>query len=395
MSDKPFDRVVAYDLAVLRHEHINRQASQVDTTFRELIRQLIVRRSGNFGDSSFSATAVSRQGFFNAAFRPTWSGGMNVQLFAGVGFLLSAAPPTETDIDSVSGLDDMSVLKPVVLTEHVTVAVPTSGALPRIDLIEVTFARRRSDSESLSYLSDPTTGTLSTAGFLTNFGWGLSSSDLGYVSAPSNSTAYIGYKQGVENASPSAPSVTSGYTALCYIYVPAGLTTMANQYIYDRRPLIDPGTVRVTLTKDAGTGGGLTLHTLDAPPGVEVRVVEDTGTTCAFTVYVLAPNAKAVYDAMPSVKGLAHSVTVSQDSFSPSETIQAKSAAGVTLLGSGDVADLANASLAHPTTLTTAIDLDRYCYYVSVSLLRNNATTVDFNPTNATLVTVTLDLPSY
>lgn len=392
MADEAFDRVVAYDLSVLSHTHLNRLMSQFDVTVRELVRQFMLRRSSNFSDSTFLTTGTNRNGFIGPAFRPTWTGGMNLQLTAGIGFLIDAT--TTSDIDSVTGLDDLSALKPLVLPSSVTVAVPTADAThPRIDLIEVKQTGRRDNSESLVYLSNPTNGTLTTASFLTNFGWAMSASDLAYVTSPASSTTAIGYKTGVPGASPATPSVTSGYVAVGYVYVPAAAVSLGNQYVYDRRPLVNPGTVRVVLSKDAGTGGGLTLYSVDAPPGVEVRVVEDTGTKCAFKLYVIAPNAKAVNDAMPSVKGLAHTVTVSQDAITPSETVQAKSAAGVTLLGGTDVTNLANAALTHPTALTTAIDIDRYYYYVSVSLMRNNATSVDFNLSNATLVTVTFDIP--
>jgi hypothetical protein len=317
---------------------------------------------------------------------------MNLQLTAGIGFIIDAT--TTSDIDSITGLDDLSALKPLVLPSSVTVAVPTADAThPRIDLIEVQQTGRRDNSESLVYLSNPTTGALTTASFLTNFGWAMSSADLGYVVSPASSTTAIGYKQGVAGASPSAPSVTSGYVAVGYVYVPALAASLGNQYIYDRRPLVNPGTVRVSLVKDAGTGGGFTLGSIDAPPGVEVRVVEGAAANCNFVVYVLAPNAKAVFDALTGSVQLAHSVSVMPIVGIPAETVQACSIANVQLLSGSDVTDLANAAITFPTTLTTAVDVDRYCYRLSVSLLRNNGTLVDFNNSYANAVTVTLELP--
>jgi len=392
MSDKAFDRVVGYDLAVYRHEHVNRQASQIDTTLRELIRQFMLRRSSNFSASTFVTSGANRNGFISTAFRPTWTGGMNLQLTAGVGFMIDAT--TTSDINSISGLDDLSALKPLVLPSSVTVAVPTADAThPRIDLIEVQHTGRRSDAESLTYLSDPTNGVLTSASFLTNFGWALSAADLGYVVSPASSTTAIGYKQGVAGASPSAPSVTSGYVAVGYVYVPAAAATLGDQYIYDRRPLVNPGTVRVALVKDAGTGGGFTLSSIDAPPGVEVRVVEGSGARCDFVIYVVAPNAKAVYDALPATKTLAHSVSVLQITAAPAETVQAWSTADVRLLNGTDVTDLANASVTFPSVLTTAVDVDRYYYRIGVGLLRNNGTLVDFNNSYTNSVTVTFDIP--
>ena len=392
MADKPFDRVVAYDLAVLKHEHLNRAYSQFDMTARELARVAAMKRSDNLSTSAYSTAPTGRQGFIGAGFMPTWVSGMNVRLLAGQGFQQDAT--TSTDINGIGGLDDLSTFKPLVLPANVDIAVPAADPTnPRIDLIEVRYNGRRADTESLVYLSDPTNGVLSSASYLMSYTYGLSAPDVGYVLDPASSTTAIGYKQGVAAGSPSAPSVSSGYIAVGYIAVGAGAVVLSDAYINDYRRVLGPRRVSVSLTKASGANGLISNVVIDAPPGVLARVVNNvTSGGARFNVLIMdwysafngSQQALPVQVSAFPTAGLTLPYTTSQ--------VTAYAYCNNRVFSGTDVTNLADAALTFPATLTRASTGIYRLYDLFVFHQRHAAGTIDHNiPTCRT--TVTFDIP--
>ncbi len=391
MADNTFDRAVANYRTGLSAELLNRSASLLDKEARAIDYMNAIVRNNNVTPVNSTAYKVT-EGFYKLGFQPYWSGaGMGVTLRAGRGYKLTTV---SNDIDGVPGLDDYGI-DPLVLDNAVTITAPNGTANARVDLIQVKIKRVLTDSASLRYLSDPAAGTITTVGLDTTMSYNMVSADIEIVAEPANNTGYIGYKTGLDDGSLTIPSVDIGYIAVGYVYVPAFAAALTAANIYDIRNLLNPGRVSVSLEKDAGTGGSFTLYSICAPPGVSVYVTAQATAKCSYTIYVFAGNAKIAYDALGVTNSLPVCVTSGpQATFAPvTETMDSVAVAAVVALGAGDVVDLANAAITFPATLTTLIDTARYAYRITVQNLRNNATVVDYNCTNAFLQSVVFDIP--
>jgi len=243
MANNPFDRTIINPREKPLSQDINQAQSQLDMTMREVLRRLLAQQTPwSFGGATHSNHGESpASGFLGGGLRvsPSSPTALTVRVPAGIGFFYNASD-VPSSIDSIVGLDDLSAYKPVVLLSDVTLNVPTPpGANSRIDLIEVRTNRATNNPTSRLVLNtttgafDPTTVDKTLTHVLDG--------STGYVVTPSDSTTAIGYKSGTAAVTPVAPAVTAGYTAIAYVWVVNGATTIDEAQLTDVRKVLAPG----------------------------------------------------------------------------------------------------------------------------------------------------------
>lgn len=308
MSNAAFDRPIVNQLEKPISTDVNLVAAYAMNTLTELLRCQNRVRGGNLIASGLSGASGSGlaadigRGFVGDGFMPYWSSGMQLKLRAGLGFYTNSAA-IQRSIGSVSGLDDVSMWQPLVIQQDQTLTVPpnTSGAA-RIDLIEVRVARRQTNPAE-TYTLAPTTGAFGSGQLNKTLTYALDD-DIGVFDETGPSTTAIGYRVGV--LPDDAPTVSPGYIAIGYVYVPDGTTsTLSDAAVYDyRRILLGSGlpiTVRVAF--NGGASGGLldSATIVHAPPGIEVAVVDDAASAYAgFSVYVFAGDSATASAYLPA-----------------------------------------------------------------------------------------------
>ena len=243
MANKPFDREIINVRERPFSSDINLSEYYADLSLRETIKNLITpRTSVSNPDPLFSTTAR----FLGASFKvvPTSPVSGSVIISKGLGFVGST--DADININNVLGLNDTSQMKPLVLSSNKLVDVPTPDPLlDRIDIIEVKSEYLTTDSTSRD-IFNAVTGVFNPIPVPKTFSWALDQS-LGYVTAPSDSTTAIGYKEGLAHASPTVPSTTAGYTKIAEVLVSAGATSFSQGRIIDFRKLVAPsGQIKVT-----------------------------------------------------------------------------------------------------------------------------------------------------
>lgn len=331
--------------------------------------------------------AVLSGGFFGAGFMPRASGAFGVTLSAGYGF---KAPGTNvTSFEGNYNLNDMNAFRPLVLPSEVTFVCPTAGAQPRIDLIEARPNLATADPADTLILNE-LAGTISTQSKNRTLTRRLLSSHQGFVLSPASSTAALSYKQGVAGASPTAPSVTSGYEAVAYVYVPGSAGTITAANIYDLRRLVGPMRVSLCVTKDSGTAGALTINSIEAPPGVQVAVYNNTGAAQAgYILYVLCGNANLAHAA--GVASLPVQVSTYINHSSPSEAIIPYAWGAVEQLNGTVVTHLAADVLGG---VTAGSSLSSYkVFKITVRHMRVYNETFDYAIDNGVTDSLTFDIP--
>jgi hypothetical protein len=255
MPDKPFDQTIINPRERPLSSDINQLQSQLYYALRTVL------LNWTRGEAGYPT------GFLGDGFRLYAAGGMTVGVTAGVGFQRVAGSGA-LDIGGVVGLNDLSELKPLLLSAAPTFTVPTPDAThPRYDIVEVKYDRRVENPLSRDILNI-VTGQFSptlvpkTLSFLLD---GLTST---------NGSSPINYKTGTPAASPTLPTTTAGYVRLGHVYVPAGAASITSENIADRRPLLQPDgqlvaswSCQITTSVNPPTIGNVSII---APPGVEI-----------------------------------------------------------------------------------------------------------------------------
>lgn len=277
MSNKPFDRTISNTREKLISGDFNLMQTYSDLAVREqLLRTHSPRTSisSDVLDRSYDARFAS-DGF---KVRPTSPTGMSVRVTAGMGFVGSPTD-TQTNIDSVTGLNDTSALKPVVLTEEQEFVVPSNpGLLTRIDIIEVAYNKEAVDSEPRDVLNQ-SSGSFQITAVNKTFSWALDGLT-GSVIFPLPSNQPLSYKKGSSGG--GVPPTTSGYTKIAEIYVDPGTTTIEEANVADFRKLLCPSgymTVSAKISLPNVNASSIaqpiadlkpTVLSLSAPAGVSV-----------------------------------------------------------------------------------------------------------------------------
>lgn len=296
MSGKPFDREVINALERPLSSDVNEVGSYADLALREFIMNLTAERNGAVDDSRKIVPTVGGAVFLGAGFktRALGSPAMQVQLDPGLGFYNDNTPTSS--VSNVSGVDDLSVIKPLALTASEIIAVPAADPVnPRIDIIEVKIDRRMTDS-SLRDVLNVSTG---------QFQPGAVNKTLSYNQNGRSTVGGVGsinYKVGTPAATPVAPAVDAGYVKIAEVDVFANASAINTVNIRDFRFMVGPQgrlpfAFRVTTARVPGVGFSGTYPQLSrviTPPGMQIGAVVPSlsfvGTTAAGDVklYLIA-----------------------------------------------------------------------------------------------------------
>jgi hypothetical protein len=335
MANNPWDQVILNVRERPLSTDMNQQWSQSARSLREMLKYLLGVRT-----AVANPTLAAGEGFLGDSFRvgPESPASMNIVVRAGYGFQNNGAD-VPVAIGSVTGLDDRSSYKPLVLNAAQTIAVPAADPTnPRIDIVEVAYDRYTTDSSSRDVLD---TGTGQFVATLVNKT--LAFLQDGRTSV--NGAAKINYKTGTPAGSPAAPSTTAGYIKIAEVLVDAAATSIAENKITDLRKLLFPNGIgmasgRVTMP---ATGVSLlpTLSNLQAPPGVDVIA---RGVSVSGSQVEIAVRAGAQVAGFTPQASLLYLVTGSEFRHA---SITVTSSAVAT---SGDVAAYADAAVSAPVT---------------------------------------------
>lgn len=286
MADKSFDRVILNVRERPLSSDINRMASQHDRTLRDLLARYVQHRTS----TSDPTSQPPPTGFIGDSYRvvPVAPAAMQVKLLAGQGFFFDAVS-VPSAIGGVSGLDDLSAYKPLFLGADQVINVPASDPVnPRIDIVEVKYDRRTTDSSSRDIL-DPSSGAFGSATVNKTLTWFQD----GQVSV--NGSASINYKTGTPGGVPVAPTVSAGYVRIAQVRVNALVTTIADEgVIGDFRVLLYPHgmgqfSCRVAMPfLDGGGAAQPTLSNVIAPPGVRIAVTGENQDLPRIRLYIFA-----------------------------------------------------------------------------------------------------------
>lgn len=323
-------------------------------TIRELLRTQLRFRSANWTNGGGSAASEGNDpsyGFFSDGFQLYRSDTDKVSVREGLAFYRDVTSSTSA-VDGVSGLTDSSDFKPIVLNGDVEFTVPAADTVnPRYDIVEVRVNRQRTNLAGRDVLN-LVTGDFVPDSLATTLDWSVDTSTA--VTTAAASTAALSYRRGTAAASPAVPTVTPGYIAIGYVYVPAdggGAVTLTDAEVMDYRlPALPasglPVTVRVQFV--GGSAGGLTGGgtRVSAPPGFNVIVVDDAAAAAAqfdvcfvggpLSAYDIVPVGAVGYPTSPGTNVLTASVTDN----------------GFASVTAGDVTDYADNTKTSPDVLT-------------------------------------------
>ncbi len=285
MANLPFDRVVWNPLEKALSTDWNLNTSESDRSLRDTMMMLM-----KYAETS-SPTGYLASGFVADAFRVVPGGGMNVVVTSGIAFFENGSPTI--GIGSVSGLNDLSLYSPIVLsnTVGITFAVTTPAAgNERYDLIEAKIDRRT--VSGTTPVLDPTTGVFGTDTNIKELTYAVDN-DYGIQTNPSaSSTAGLSLKRGTPAPTASIPTVSPGYVAVAYIKVNSSTVSIAGANIADVRPIIFAhGSFDVTAKfriTPSGSSYALSVGEVLAPPGVDAAVVIPDNSRFNVTMYIKA-----------------------------------------------------------------------------------------------------------
>lgn len=274
MPNNAFDRTIINVRERPLSTDINQLQSQLDRVLRAQINKYFVGRASDSSDA-FNTPTVAR--FFGDSFKVRAKNPVSglVEVTPGLGYFPNSAD-VPTAIDSIVGLDDLELMKPLVLNAAQSFTVPTADPTnPRIDIIEVKYNRDTGNPLSRDIL-DPTTGAFVSSTVDKTLTFTLDGLT-GSVVSPAGSTAAISYKKGVAAGSPTVPATTSGYVKIAEIRVAALATTFDDNVIGDFRRIAIPHNAFNFFVQytTATAGSPPTLVRTNAPPGVKVCVVND------------------------------------------------------------------------------------------------------------------------
>lgn len=282
MANKPFDREVINVRERPLSTDANLSAAYGDASLRFMFQQLLAERANDA-----SPVAVPVTGFVGNAFHvsPVNPAAMQVSVAEGVAFVEVPLSPADLNIGSpsISGLDDLSSYRPIVLNSAHTFNVPAADlANPRIDIVEVKVDRRLTDATVRAVL-DPATGVFNPTSVPKTMTYAVDD-DTGINTTGGNSTAGLSYKTGTPGAVPAVPATSAGYIKIAEIHVAAGAVALAGTVMRDTRVLLSPGGV-VTMGVKAKRVAGVWSVDVQAPPGWKVAL-ETTTNTGAFTLWI-------------------------------------------------------------------------------------------------------------
>jgi hypothetical protein len=327
MSNQIFDRMILNPRERPLSSDINRLASELDSTLRTLVLNLYAPRGSIASDVSASPPTSFIGGGLKV--RPESPVSMNVVLSRGIGFFQDVA--SYLNIDGISEVNDVAVIKPLVLHNPVTFTVPAAPAGPntRYDIIEVRVARRTGDASSRDVLNT-TSGVFEPATVNKTLQYTLDT-QTGTVVSPANSTAGLSYKQGVAGNPGTVPATTAGYVKLAAILVGSAAASIDSNVIVDERRLFSPnGYIAGGVSATAPSGEiSIALDGLLLPPGCLASTVwvSFSGNTLTYYLYIFAgqrlTSSPLVVEAHPiSASNLTHKVT-QVDLITVDSTIQA------------------------------------------------------------------------
>ena len=229
MPNNPFDRVIINSREKPLSADINKMQSQLDRALRF------------FAKTVFSSVAgAPKSGFSAGGFKAVESSpqALSVVLKAGLGFQDN---PTDlpSDINGITGLDDIDSYKPLPLLSDLTVPIPTAPAGPnsRIDIIEVRADRLVTDSQGRD-IFNVTTEEFQSSLVDKTLEFLLDGSKLGTVNDPAPSTSPLSLKVGVAANPGVAPVTTAGYIKIAEVFVDSAVTVITDLDITDSRTLL-------------------------------------------------------------------------------------------------------------------------------------------------------------
>lgn len=295
MADQVFDRVILNASERPLSRDVNRATSQAMRTAFEMV----VDALHGQGPWASPPTGTHLVSFFGGGFQPSTSVGLQVGLRPGFGWQVSALAPAGSDLFGVSDLDDLGARRPLVLSVAELFAVPAPPAAPdsRIDIIEVTPARRRVDSEVRDLLNVPLKRFDPTAGVLKTLTYDLAGT------STLNGAGTLNYKTGTPGVAPLPPATTAGYFKVTEIRVNNGDVAIPSSQIKDCRRLAYPGCViPFSCRVSVDAAGVASVSDVIAPAGVRVLVHGNGASNVVFSMFVfiggtlLAANASAVVE---------------------------------------------------------------------------------------------------
>lgn len=326
MADKPFDRVIFNEREKPLSSDWNRVISEQDRTIRHMAKMMF----GCGLTSGAPALNTPGNGFIGSGFwvRPKNPAAMQVVVNAGQGFIDKA--DVQTDISTVSDLDDIDSYKPLLLSADEVINVPAADVSnPRIDIIEVTYSRLITDVAARLKLN-PGTGRFESNNLDKTLSWDLAGRSTVNGSGP------INYKTGTPAGSPVAPATTTGYVKIGEVLVGTGVTTIAENKIKDLRAMLAPNGGAFVVGFLAGFNDTTPFAPANPtptfsglPPGMQAAVVGK------------AANSSIVY-IIPGMTPLAAMATPWYSSDASIATWYVPNVS-ITTIGSGDQSDLAGA----------------------------------------------------
>lgn len=262
MADKMFDRTVFSPRERPLSTDQNQLQSQLAAGQFDILSRVMMPRSD--GALTMSGNPV----FHGLGFAPFVISGMNMVLAPGLGMVAAGIAGA---IGGIGGLNDVGTYFPVYLSDSQSFTVPTADATnPRIDIIEVRSSLdRRLENPLTRDVFDPALEVFNPTLLNKTLTYDL----LGRSSI--NGSAAINYKTGTPAGSPTAPTVTAGYTKIAEVYVGAGVTAITQRNIADwRRIAGNPVfSARVIVHNDTVTTPKLQVADVVSTPGFNVTLV--------------------------------------------------------------------------------------------------------------------------
>ena len=360
-------------------------------------------------ESAVGARGFSGGGFYVAVDAANPPFGVYVQSGLGYNYF---GPANATNIDSNQGADwelNARWAVPLALSQNQSFTVPPPPAVgnSRIDIIEVRADYLANDPQTVGIFN---TGTevFNPTVLNKSLTWDLYGRT-GSVNAPAASTACISYVTGQVAAgditAATEPTTTAGYIKIAQINLDASagpIAAVTQSMIADHRPLLFPQGMltiagRFTTAGKAAGLGSINFDTIEAPPGVRVAAVVNTGgaapavgTAYLANIYVigggLVPRSPGGVPFNPQLKG-AVAVTAGRQ------------LVGYTVNPTTSRLTLGDVSLLDGTTTGWSVYGDSVAYghafgqpYYSFGINVYNPTGAALNNTEAIFFTATLNL---
>lgn len=266
MANNSFDREIINVRERPLSSDILTGSSEMDFTIREALKHLLASRSNTLATDA----AIPAQGFLADSFQIELGTALQIALKPGIGFMPNSAD-VPFNINSVIGLDDRSILKPVVLVGSQPFTVPAPDAVQnRYDLIEVQYSRQVTDPSSRDILNTIT------GQFVPNMVAKTLTFTLdGNISY--GGVAAINYKTGTLGG--GLPAASPGYMAIGAIHVKHSVSSITEEDLIDLRPTLTANGVLtasicfdVDLNPLSGTYKQILAGTQSLPPGYKAAV---------------------------------------------------------------------------------------------------------------------------